>query len=62
MPIIVFGCVTPITRKLDWLICTLRPTGSASPNRSLASSSPSTSTRRLSRKSMSSMKRPPGCG
>jgi hypothetical protein len=62
MPIMTLGCITPTTRNVDWLITTVLPTGSSFPKRSVASSSPSTTVRRLSALSMSLRKRPPVCG
>ena len=62
IPIITLGAITPITRKVDWLIWTVLPTGSSLANRSVASASPSTTTRRLRVLSISSMKRPPSLG
>ena len=62
IPIITLACITPTTRKVDWLIWTVRPMGSAAPKRSLASSSPRNTTRRFSARSASSMKRPPALG
>ena len=62
MPIIVFGCITPITVKADWLSNRVRPTTAWLPNRSSANSSPKTMTRRFSSRSRRSMKRPPTCG
>src|SRR5438128_6275674 len=62
IPIITFGCITPTTRKVDWLIWTVLPTGSSLPKRFSASSSPSTTTRRLSVPSISSTNRPPSRG
>ncbi len=62
MPIMTLGCITPTTRKVDWLIVTVLPMGSSLANRSVASSSPSTTTRRLSVLSRSSRKRPPAAG
>ena len=61
MPIMILGAITPTTRNVDWLICTVWPTGFASPKRSFASSSPRKMLRRFSAMSSSSMKRPPGC-
>jgi hypothetical protein len=62
IPIITFACITPTTRNVDWLICTVRPIGSAVPKRSLASSSPRNTTRLFSARSASSMNRPPALG
>jgi hypothetical protein len=54
--------MTPTTRKVDWLIWTVLPTGSSLPKRSVASSSPRNATRRFSRRSRSFGKRPPAAG
>ena len=62
IPIMTFGCMTPTTRNVDWLICTVFPTGSSLPKRSVASSSPNSTTRRFSARSRSFGKRPPASG
>ena len=62
IPIWIFFWATPTTRKVDWLICTLRPTTSSDPKRSRASSSPRKTTRRFSAMSRSFRNRPPAWG
>jgi hypothetical protein len=62
IPIMTFGCMTPTTRNVDWLICTVWPTGSSFPKRSVASSSPRKATLALLEQVRSLGKRPPGPG
>ena len=62
IPIWIFFWATPTTRNVDWLICTVRPTTSSVPKRSLASFSPRKTTRRFSAMSSGFRKRPPACG